>query len=51
MSDDEPTDLDWVQLRQEMGNTHYVESTKDKLYRKISENPFVPIGSYFIVDN
>ncbi|KOB67009.1 HIG1 domain family member 2A [Operophtera brumata] len=46
MASNEPTDLDWVQLRQEMGNTHHVESTRDKLVRKISENPFVPIGCF-----
>lgn len=44
MSGDEPTDLDWVQLRQEMSNQHHVETTKEKLGRKLTENPFVPIG-------
>lgn len=44
MENEEPTDLDWVKLRQEMGTTHHVESFKDKLYRKTSENPFVPLG-------
>ncbi|XP_072932660.1 HIG1 domain family member 2A, mitochondrial [Epargyreus clarus] len=44
MASDEPTDLDWVQLRREMGTTHYTESTGEKFVRKFNENPFVPIG-------
>ncbi|KAM3964952.1 HIG1 domain family member 2A, mitochondrial [Aphomia sociella] len=45
MSNDEPSDLDWVQLRREMGSaTQHVETTKEKFIRKITENPFVPIG-------
>ncbi|CAH2047096.1 unnamed protein product, partial [Iphiclides podalirius] len=40
----EPTDLDWVQLRRDMGNMHHVETNKEKFIRKFSENPFVPIG-------
>ncbi|XP_049872291.1 HIG1 domain family member 2A, mitochondrial [Pectinophora gossypiella] len=44
MANDEPSDLDWVQLRQEMGATHHVETTAEKFGRKFSENPFVPIG-------
>lgn len=47
MSNDEPTDLDWIQLRQEMGNSQYtVETSKQKFKRKFSENPFVPIGEH-----
>lgn len=44
MSEDEPTDLDWVQLRKDMGERVRVETTKEKFYRKFAENPFVPIG-------
>lgn len=44
MSTDEPTDLDWVQLRKEMGSHHHVETTKEKFNRKFTENPFVPLG-------
>lgn len=44
MSNDEPTDLDWVQLRKDMGAHQHVETTQEKFIRKISENPFVPIG-------
>ncbi|XP_068617293.1 HIG1 domain family member 2A, mitochondrial [Battus philenor] len=39
---DEPTDLDWIQLRRDMGTAH--ETTKEKFVRKFGENPFVPIG-------
>lgn len=44
MANEEPNDLDWVRLRQDMGSTHHVETSKEKLMRKIYENPFVPIG-------
>ncbi|XP_045769629.1 HIG1 domain family member 2A, mitochondrial [Maniola jurtina] len=44
MANDEPTDLDWLQLRRDMGPVHRVETTKEKFIRKFSENPFVPIG-------
>lgn len=47
MSESEPTDLDWVQLRQEMSK-HHTETTREKLGRKLNENPFVPIGKYYV---
>ncbi|KAL7744395.1 hypothetical protein ACLKA6_001783 [Drosophila palustris] len=37
-------DLDWVQLRQDLGPVVEIETTKEKLLRKINENPLVPIG-------
>lgn len=49
MSESEPTDLDWVQLRQEMSKQHHVETTKEKFGRKLNENPFVPIGKCFFI--
>lgn len=45
MANEEPTDLDWVQLRRDMGPAHHVETTQEKFIRKFSENPFVPIGT------
>lgn len=44
MANEEPTDLDWIQLRREMGPAHHVETSKEKFVRKFGENPFVPIG-------
>ncbi|XP_059057501.1 HIG1 domain family member 2A, mitochondrial [Achroia grisella] len=45
MPNEEPSDLDWVQLRREMGNvTQHAETTKEKFTRKFAENPFVPVG-------
>lgn len=35
-------DFDWVQLKKDCSVE--VESKKDKLIRKITENPLVPIG-------
>ncbi|XP_037724315.1 HIG1 domain family member 2A, mitochondrial [Drosophila subpulchrella] len=37
-------ELDWIQLRQELGPIVEVETTKEKLQRKIKENPLVPLG-------
>ncbi|XP_022209080.1 HIG1 domain family member 2A, mitochondrial [Drosophila obscura] len=37
-------ELDWIQLRQDLGPVIEVETTKEKLKRKIKENPLVPIG-------
>ncbi|EDW29925.1 GL15894 [Drosophila persimilis] len=37
-------ELDWIQLRQDLGPVIEVETTKEKLQRKIKENPLVPIG-------
>ncbi|KAM7347209.1 HIG1 domain family member 2A, mitochondrial [Cochliomyia hominivorax] len=36
-------DLDWIQMRQENGPV-FPETTKEKMLRKIKENPLVPIG-------
>ncbi|XP_026749146.1 HIG1 domain family member 2A, mitochondrial [Galleria mellonella] len=45
MPNEEPPDLDWVQLRREMSNvTQHAETTKEKFTRKFTENPFVPLG-------
>lgn len=43
-NEQEPTDLDWIQLRKDMGNVQQVETTKEKFTRKFLENPFVPLG-------
>ncbi|KAH8303731.1 hypothetical protein KR018_008973 [Drosophila ironensis] len=37
-------ELDWIQLRQDLGPVVEMETTKEKLMRKIKENPLVPIG-------
>lgn len=37
-------ELDWIQLRQDLGPVAEVETTKEKLQRKIKENPLVPLG-------
>ncbi|ALC48184.1 CG9921 [Drosophila busckii] len=37
-------DLDWIQLRQDLGPHVEIETTREKLERKIKENPLVPIG-------
>ncbi|XP_050348883.1 HIG1 domain family member 2A, mitochondrial [Nymphalis io] len=44
MANDEPSDLDWIQLRREMGPAYQGETTAEKFARKFYENPFVPIG-------
>ena len=36
-------ELDWIQMRQESGPV-FPETTKEKMMRKIKENPLVPIG-------
>uniref|UniRef100_A0A0K8TP00 Putative conserved plasma membrane protein n=1 Tax=Tabanus bromius TaxID=304241 RepID=A0A0K8TP00_TABBR len=36
-------EFDWVQLKKEIGSQH-AETTKEKLQRKIKQNPLVPIG-------
>lgn len=43
-------DLDWIQMRQESGPV-FPETTKEKMMRKIKENPLVPIGKpcYFTI--
>ncbi|XP_017063788.1 HIG1 domain family member 2A, mitochondrial [Drosophila eugracilis] len=37
-------ELDWIQLRQDLGPVVEMETTKEKLQRKIKENPLVPLG-------
>ncbi|CAG9562755.1 unnamed protein product [Danaus chrysippus] len=44
MTNQEPTDLDWIQLRKDLGPVNQVETTKEKFIRKFGENPFVPLG-------
>lgn len=46
MTNEEPTDLDWIQLRKDLGPVNQVETTKEKFIRKFGENPFVPLGIY-----
>ncbi|XP_053947914.1 HIG1 domain family member 2A, mitochondrial [Anastrepha obliqua] len=36
-------ELDWIQLRRDFGSFQ-AETTKEKMIRKIKENPAVPIG-------
>lgn len=43
-------DLDWIQLRQDLGPVVEIETTKERLVRKIKENPLVPIGMRYILD-
>ncbi|XP_063988679.1 HIG1 domain family member 2A, mitochondrial [Diachasmimorpha longicaudata] len=38
------SDLDWIQLREEMDTGHTVETIFDKFIRKIKEQPLVPAG-------
>ena len=44
--DEESAQLEWIQLRDDMGfeALKHEESAKDKLKRKFAENPFVPVG-------
>lgn len=38
-------EFDWIELRRDLSSLHTdTETQKEKLYRKISENPFVPLG-------
>lgn len=39
-------ELDWVRVRAELYEDAKIESFKDKLIRKVGENPMVPIGKY-----
>ncbi|XP_053667627.1 HIG1 domain family member 2A, mitochondrial [Anopheles marshallii] len=36
-------ELDWIQMRKDFAGVH-AETTKEKMVRKIKENPLVPIG-------
>lgn len=36
--------FDWVQLHKDMDTHARIETSKEKLIRKLKENPFVPIG-------
>lgn len=48
--------FDWLQIKKEIGSTADTENTEsgqEKLWRKVKENPFVPIGkiSFCFKDN
>lgn len=43
MSAKNEPELDWIQLRKDFGSIH-AETTREKMDRKLRENPFVPIG-------
>lgn len=45
-SEKEFTELDWIQLNKEVRQADNQESTKERMIRKIQENPFVPIGKH-----
>lgn len=38
-------ELDWIQIRNDISDTP-VETFKEKIIRKTSENPLVPLGKY-----
>jgi hypothetical protein len=38
-----PPDLDWIQLRKDYASL-MPETSKEKMVRKLKENPLVPIG-------
>uniref|UniRef100_A0A1L8DZU5 Putative hig1 domain family member 2a mitochondrial n=1 Tax=Nyssomyia neivai TaxID=330878 RepID=A0A1L8DZU5_9DIPT len=40
----EEMELQWIQLKKDFKSTLAGEPTKDKMIRKIKENPLVPIG-------
>jgi hypothetical protein len=40
-----PPDLDWIQLRKDYADLT-PETSKEKMVRKIKENPLVPIGKF-----
>ena len=37
-------ELEWIGLREAMTQTYSQESTTSKMWRKVKENPLVPIG-------
>ncbi|XP_073997974.1 HIG1 domain family member 2A, mitochondrial [Rhodnius prolixus] len=44
--------FDWLQIKKEIGSTADTENTEsgqEKLWRKVKENPFVPIGALVTV--
>lgn len=45
-SEKEFTELDWIQLNKEVRQADNQETTKERMIRKIQENPFVPIGKH-----
>lgn len=40
----EEMELQWIQLKKDFGSSLAGETTKEKMLRKIKENPLVPIG-------
>lgn len=40
------TELDWIQMRKKYEVGQMPETTKEKMARKIQENPLVPIGVF-----
>jgi len=40
-----PDELEWIQLNQELSDSRMVgESSQDKLFRKLTDNPWIPAG-------
>lgn len=48
LNDAEDIGLDWIQLRKSFGSVQ-AETTKEKLVRKLKENPLVPIGKNLLL--
>ncbi|XP_055713408.1 HIG1 domain family member 2A, mitochondrial [Phlebotomus papatasi] len=40
----EEMELQWIQLKKDFGSSLAGETTKEKMLRKIKENPLVPMG-------
>lgn len=39
-------EFDWIQLKKDISSGQIEETQKEKLIRKINENPLVPIGTF-----
>lgn len=48
ISKDDDLEFDWIQLHKDVRQGQPDETTKERMLRKIKENPFVPIGIGYI---
>lgn len=47
---DEEIEFDWIQLNKDVRRGQSDETTKERMLRKIKENPFVPIGQNILIN-
>lgn len=43
---EELKELDWIRVQTKLNDDYKIESLKERMIRKVKENPIIPFGEY-----